>query len=66
MVSFIPLYTFLLCVSYASVTPSLGCCSELQLLHGFLHPSGNFLPDGEVGGVELKQGYLLWKDLVLF
>lgn len=42
------------------------CCEPLQLSHGFLHPSGDLLPDGEVGGVEPKRGYLLWKDLVLF
>lgn len=38
----------------------------LQLLRGFLRPSGDLLPDGEVGGVEPKQEYLLGKDLVLF
>ena len=30
----------------------------LQLLHGFLRHSGDLLPDGEFGGVELKEGLL--------
>lgn len=45
--------------------PYARSCVPLQFLHGFLCPSGDLLPDGEVGGVEPKQGYLLWKDLVL-
>lgn len=36
MVAFTPLYTFLLCFSYASATPRLGCCRELNFRLLFL------------------------------
>lgn len=36
MVAFTPLHTFLLCFSYASATPRLGCCRELNFRLLFL------------------------------